>query len=166
MKIKWKTVKNKFPETRASLKGLDGRKVNVGALKGEHAWLSGIHEYGCKIKVTPKMRAWFAYQGYPLKKTTTVITIPERSFLRGGFDEHHESVLKKIDLLIPLLLEGRIGREDLFSAAGETLATKIKTYARNLDSPPNAKMTVERKGSSNPLVNTGDMIESISYEVE
>ena len=86
MGVKWKTVKNEFPKMEQSIKSLSGKKVNVGVLGGEHAWLAGIHEYGCKIPVTPKMRAWFAYQGFPLKKSTTVITIPERSFLRAGFD--------------------------------------------------------------------------------
>lgn len=49
MAIKFKTVVNRLPDVgkRASL--LNGRKVEVGALKGEHAWLAGIHEYGCTI---------------------------------------------------------------------------------------------------------------------
>ena len=166
MGVKWKTVKNEFPKMEQSIKSLSGKKVKVGVLGGEHAWLAGIHEYGCKIPVTPKMRAWFAYQGFPLKKSTTVITIPERSFLRAGFDEHHRDVLKKADMLIPLLLDGRVSQQDMFEMVGETLATKIKTYARSLNNPPNADMTVERKGKSNPLVDTGTMIESITYEVK
>ena len=43
------------------------------------------------------------------------------------------------------------------------LASKIKDYARDLDSPPNHPFTVEQKGSSNPLVDTGDMIGGISW---
>ncbi|MBD8945792.1 MAG: hypothetical protein EGR97_00490 [Clostridiales bacterium] len=165
MGVKWKTVKNEFPKMEQSIKSLSGKKVNVGC-DWANAWLAGIHEYGCKIPVTPKMRAWFAYQGFPLKKSTTVITIPERSFLRAGFDEHHRDVLKKADMLIPLLLDGRVSQQDMFEMVGETLATKIKTYARSLNNPLNADMTVERKGKSNPLVDTGTMIESITYEVK
>ena len=55
MGVKWKTVKNEFPKMEQSIKSLSGKKVNVGVLGGEHAWLAGIHEYGCKIPVTPKM---------------------------------------------------------------------------------------------------------------
>ena len=165
MRVKWKTVKNEFPAMERSIRGLNSKKINVGC-DWANAWLAGIHEYGCKIKVTPKMRAWFAYQGYPLKKTTTVITIPERSFLRAGFDEHHENVLKIVDRLVPLMLHGQMNKHDFLETIGESLATKIKTYARDLNSPPNAEMTKEQKGSSNPLVDTGTMIESITYEVK
>ena len=165
MGVKWKTIKDDFPKMEREISKLNGKKVNVGC-DWANAWLAGIHEYGCKIPVTEKMRAWFAYQGYPLKKSTTVIVIPERSFLRTGFDEHHKDVLKKAEMLIPLLLDGKISGDNVLEMVGETLATKIKTYARNLNRPPNAEMTKEQKGSNNPLVDTGTMIESITYEVE
>lgn len=167
MGAKWKTVKNDFPKMEQSIKDLNGKRLNVGALGGgENAWLAGIHEYGCKIPVTPKMRAWFAYQGFPLKKTTTVIVIPERSFLRAGFDKEHESVLKKCEAMLPDVLHGTMSVEKYCETAGLLLATRIKDYARNLDKPANSPMTVKMKGSSNPLVDTGSMIESITYEVE
>lgn len=50
MGMKYKTKKNKLPEVSASLERLNGQKIKVGALKGEHAWLAGIHEYGCTIR--------------------------------------------------------------------------------------------------------------------
>ena len=167
MGAKIKTVKDDFPKIEKSLEGLNGKKVNVGVLGGgENAWLAGIHEYGCKIPVTDKMRAWFKGQGMPLKSSTTVITIPERSFLRAGFDEHNEAVLKKTKQLVGLVAAGKMTAEELCETVGLQLATKIKTYARNLNSPPNSGFTVERKGSNNPLVDTGDMIGAIDYEVE
>ncbi len=166
MGVKWKTIKDGFPKMEREISNLNGKKVNVGVLEGEHMWLAGIHEYGCKIPVTDKMRAWFAYQGHPLNKSTTVIVIPERSFLRAGFDEHHKDVLKRAEMLIPQLLDGKINGDKMLEEIGESLATKIKAYARSLNSPPNAEMTKEQKGSSNPLNDTGNMINSIRYEVE
>lgn len=165
MPVSWKTVKNDFPKMQAAVRELHGHSVEVGCT-GENAWLAGIHEYGCHIQVTPKMRAWFARNGYPLKKTTTEIVIPERSFLRAGFDEHAETVLKEYDELTGDVLNGKIPASVLLEGLGQELATKIKTYARNLSEPPNSAMTVQRKGSSNPLVKTGGMIESINYEVK
>ncbi len=165
MPVSWKTVKNDFPKMQATVQELHGRSVEVGCT-GENAWLAGIHEYGCHIQVTPKMRAWFARNGYPLKKTTTEIVIPERSFLRAGFDEHAETVLKEYDELTGDVLNGKIPASVLLEGLGQELAAKIKTYARNLSEPPNSAMTVQRKGGSNPLVKTGGMIESINYEVK
>ncbi|WOC33051.1 MULTISPECIES: hypothetical protein [Caproicibacterium] len=165
MPVVWKTVKNDFPKMEAAVKNLNDRSVEVSS-KGENAWLAGIHEYGCHIKVTEKMRAWFARNGYPLKKTTTEIVIPERSFLRAGFDEYAEDVVDVYEDALGNTLGGTMPVELFLQGIGLELATKIKKYARDLSSPPDSRMTTERKGSSNPLVDTGSMIESISYEVK
>lgn len=165
MPCEWKTVKNDFPKMQTAVKQLHGRSVEVGST-GKNAWLAGIHEYGCHIKVTPKMRAWFARNGYPLKKATTEIVIPERSFLRAGFDENAEGVVEMYEDALGDALGGTMPVNLFLQGIGLELATKIKTYARNLSNPPDSRMTVERKGSSNPLVKTGGMIESINYEVK
>lgn len=80
MAVKWETKYDGLSEMGKSLKGLKGKSVEVGALQGGHAWLAGIHEYGCRIRVTPKMRAFLHHQGLHLKDSTTEIVIPERSF--------------------------------------------------------------------------------------
>lgn len=59
MAVKWKTVSNKIPEVDHRMTGLKGKNVQIGALNGSHAYLAGIHEYGCEIPVTEKMRKWF-----------------------------------------------------------------------------------------------------------
>lgn len=167
MGIKVKTTKDEFPRMEKSLRSLNGRKVKCGAIGGgEHAWLAGIHEYGCRIPVTPKMRAYLHSKGLHLKESTTEIVIPERSFLRAGFDEHHQKVANKVDRTLPDVLAGTMSEEQFLETIGILLSSKIKDYARDLRKPANHPFTVEQKGSSNPLVDTGSMIESITYEVE
>lgn len=166
MGVKWTTKKDSFPSVKRSLEGLDGKKVNVGCLKGEHRWLAAIHEYGCKINVTPKMRAYLHYQGIHLKADTTVIVIPERSFIRAGYDGSIDKVLKQADILLADVAKGTMSADELLQTVGILLASEIKEYATNLDSPPNSSMTTSRKGSSNPLWDTGQMIGGITYEVE
>ncbi len=46
MGIKYRTTIDKLPKVQATIKAMSGRKVQVGALQGEAAWLAGIHEYG------------------------------------------------------------------------------------------------------------------------
>lgn len=46
--------------------------------------LGAVHEFGAKINVTPKMRGFLHYLGVHLKKETTQIVIPVRSFLRAA----------------------------------------------------------------------------------
>ena len=79
MGIKFKTTTNRFPDMQAALSVIDGKTINVG-VKGEQAWLASIHEYGCKIPITPKMRAWLHRNGLHVKKSTEEIVIPERAF--------------------------------------------------------------------------------------
>lgn len=167
MGVKWKTTKNDFPKMQAALQRLDGRKVSVGVLGGgEQSWLASIHEYGCKIEVTDKMRKYLAATGLHLKATTTHITIPERAFLRNGYDENKDEVIKKAEALLGDVLGGTMSETQLFELVGMLLKSKIQDYARDLDSPPLHPYTIEKKGSSNPLVSTGDMIGAIDYKVE
>lgn len=166
MKVKRKVVKDNLYSMKKAIQAIDGKKVNVGVLQGEHQWLAGIHEYGCRITVTEKMRNFLASQGLHLKKTTTHIVIPEHSFLRAGFDECQKSVTKKIEAVLPLVLCGKMPEEQFFDLVGTLLKSRIQEYARKLNQPPNHPFTIERKGSSNPLVDTKDMINSICYEVE
>lgn len=165
MAVKWKTRKNKFPEMERAAAELNGRRVNAGVY-GEQAWLAGIHEYGCKIEVTDKMRAYLHGQGLHLKASTQYITIPERAFLRNGYDLNRDGVLDNAESALPAVLGGSMDTEKFLEMIGLILSSDIKDYATALDHPPDHPFTVDRKGSSNPLVDTGDMIGSITYEVQ
>lgn len=45
MGYKMKTKIDLTDKMMKSAKSLEGAKVNVGVLAGEHAWLASIHEY-------------------------------------------------------------------------------------------------------------------------
>ena len=165
MSVKFKTVKNKFPEMQLRLQALNGKKIEVGCIQGGHTWLAAIHEYGCNIPVTPKMRAFLHYKGIHLNKNTTVIRIPERSFLRTGHDQSIKDVMDQVGLLLDQVIGGKMSEDQLLEATGLLLSTKIKEFATELSSPPNSSFTVSEKGSSNPLVDTGAMIGGITFRV-
>ena len=166
MGVKVKTTKNDFPLMEKSTAALNGKTINVGHLDGgEQAWLAGIHEYGCNITVTPKMRNWLAANGLHLKKSTTEIIIPERSFLRAGFDEHHETVLRTAEAALGNVLKsGKV--DDYLEVVGQLLRDKIVDYGIELSEPPKHPFTLQRNPSkTNPLVQTGDMLEALTFEV-
>ena len=144
---------------------IDGTAVEVGVFNGENKWLAAIHEYGLDIEVTPKMRAYLRSQGLNLRRSTTHIHIPERSFLRTGYDENIDDVLKKGRALLADVLGGKMSVEACHKAVGLELASKISDYAIELSSPANHPFTQDQKGSSNPLVDTGDMIGGITWRV-
>ena len=163
VKIKYSSKNDDFPSMIKRLEAIDGTGVEVGVLKGEHAWLAGIHEYGCDIPVTEKMRVFLHRQGLHLKESTTHIHIPERSFLRTGFDENRDDVKEKAVKMVADVAAGRMSESALYSGVGIELSSKIKDYAIGLNSPGNHPFTTDRKGSSNPLVDSGDMISGITW---
>ena len=162
MGVKHKTIKNDFPSMVKRIEALDGEGVEVGVFKGEHAWLASIHEYGCNIPVTPKMRKFLAAKGLHLKKSTSHIKIPERSFLRTGYDTNRDAVIRKAGLLIADVVAGNMSADGCLKGVGLELSSKIKDYATDLSSPGNHPFTMSEKGSSNPLVDTGNMIGGIT----
>lgn len=167
MGVRWRTTTNDFPRVQASVRQINGKKVSVGVLGGgENTWLASIHEYGCTIPVTDKMRKYLAANGLHLKKTTTQIVIPERAFLRNGFDENKDEVLRSSENALGAVMSGAMTGDQFLELVGLMLKGKIQNYARDLSSPPNHPFTVSRKGSSNPLISSGDMIGSITYRVE
>ncbi len=60
----------------------NAKSVFVGVKKGKEVNIAAVHEFGCTIPVTPKMRAYLHHQGIHLKTTTQYINIPARPYIR------------------------------------------------------------------------------------
>ncbi|MED1711717.1 hypothetical protein P4V34_28625 [Bacillus thuringiensis] len=168
MKVTIKDTNN-IPAIKKQLKQLEKSSLNVGVFgdfADEIVTIARVHEYGCDISVTPKMRKWFAANGYPLKASTTVIHIPERSFIRSGHDENIDKIVGKIEGFIPDLFENEVNIDIFMNQIGKEFANLIQKKLRAITNPPNSAMTIERKGSSNPLIDSGRLVQSIEHRVE
>lgn len=94
------------------------------------------------------------------------VTIPERSFLRAGFDRHIGEINAMVDSQVDSILHNKINPDTYLDMLGLHFAGLIQHFAiYEVKSPPNAPLTVANKGSSNPLVDTGRMIGAIRHEV-
>ena len=161
------TTRDYIPKIRESFKELGSKAIEVGVFGGEQAWLAHIHEYGCIIQVTPKMRAYLKATGLALKPSTTTITIPERAFLRNGYDKGKDEALSAYMDFISALITGNIDADTILEALGTNLEGKIKEYATNQVEPHLHPYTIEHRqhGGSNPLNDTGSMIGAISHRI-
>ncbi|RUL56467.1 hypothetical protein [Lysinibacillus antri] len=165
---------NRIPEILSELSKVRRKKAKVGYPNDKPyndeislAGLAAVHEYGARIQVTDKMRGYLASQGLHLKKETTHIIIPERSFLRTGADLHEKDVQRKADELIDEVIAGNLSVELFFEMLALELRGKIQEHAIDLDHPVNHPFTVERKkGSNNPLVDSGGLIGSMEVDIE
>ena len=91
------------------------------------------------------------------------VTAPPRPFIRAGIDKNleeyeHNMANQANDMIVN-------GQDLNIEEVGKKASLDVKRYASQLKEPKNAESTIKRKGFDNPLVDTGTMIESISYEL-
>lgn len=117
---------------------------------------------GSKFLAVPKGKDSFEIMFILMTK----VVIPERAFLRKGYDNHVDKVVNGKMNQLKQTIGGNISVETYLAKLGEQLASKIKMDAMDFKDPSNNWTTTETKKSSNPLIDTGDMIRSITYKVE
>lgn len=145
---------------------LDGKRIRVAPQGERNEFLAAIHEYGVQIRVTDKMRGYLASKGLYLKKSTSFINIPERSFMRAGWDQNEMTIVDTIVDMAKALATGNTTADDLLNQVGGETAELIKDFAKDLDSPKNNPFTIKNKGFDDPLIESGKMVGSIDYEIE
>lgn len=130
---------------------------------GDILMIANVQEFGCKIKVTDKMRNYLHARGIHLKVDTKEINIPERSFVRGAFDNEKGNMIDKGDKLLEKVINLELPVSVFFDTLGEYVVGLVQEYMTDLKSPPNHPATVAGKGSSNPLINTGRLRGSVTF---
>jgi hypothetical protein len=63
------------------------------------------------------------------------------------------------------ILEDKLEAKQAMGLMGVLVTSAIQEQIANGVPPPNAEETIDRKGSSTPLINHGQLRQSIAYEV-
>jgi len=93
-------------------------------------------------------------------------TIPERSFIRSTVDQNFNNYLERSRKLQSKVILQELSVKEALSVLGESIQSDIiKTINAGVD-PENDPKTIERKGSSTPLIDTGQLKQSIRYKVD
>lgn len=153
----WEDIKARMD----ALRGV-GAVVSVGvqgaeaAANHQHthltvAQIATIHEFGKEIH-QPKMRR--------------TIVIPERSFLRKTVDLYREAIARRQVLLTQGYVLGKLELKSSLELLGQYVVGLVKQRIANGIAPPNRPYTIAKKGSSKPLIDTGQLRNSITYKVE
>lgn len=125
----------KYKEAPSVVVGIRG---DAGMVEGEDitmAQLGAIHEFG-----TP--------------------AIPERPFLVPGVELAEPNITKAVIKYLPI-----DGIEKTLGKVGQIAQASVQNYMVDLRTPPNAPSTIAKKKSSNPLIDTGALVGSITYAV-
>jgi len=93
-------------------------------------------------------------------------TIPSRPFLRSTVDENRSKYGEVIAKGLRAAIDGRQRFKVSLDRLGLMVVSDVQKKITDNDFPRNAPSTIERKGSSKPLIDTGRLRQSIDYEIE
>jgi len=94
--------------------------------------------------------------------------IPERSFMRSAMHLGKDRINERLRKDIAALITGRGTKKMVLSRVGLLATNLIQARIRSSKSwaKPLAPITIARKGSTVPLIDTGRMLASITYRLE
>lgn len=107
---------------------------------------------------------------YPNGKDVTTVArnndqgtknIPERPFM---IPAGNKAANKTVNITVHSIAGG-MDEQQALSKAGELFVGFIQKEITNLKEPPNSPYTIEKKGSSNPLIDSGDMRKSVKWKL-
>ena len=168
MTVKVKDV-NRTKNLVNELNKIMNRRIKIGIFSesgSDVLIIASVNEFGVSIKVTEKMRRYLHANGLHLRNSTNNIKIPERAFIRRGYDRRKANILKFAESRIIDVYNFRISGEQYLNGLGEYVTGQIRDFLTRMRTPPNHPYTIEKKGSSNPLINTGRLRESITFKIE
>lgn len=87
--------------------------------------------------------------------------IPPRPWLIPGVQSGKQDIVDTIAHGIT----NDLPLEQVLEQVGAFAAGAVQQYMTDLQQPPNSAYTIAQKGSSNPLIDTGSLLQSITYKV-
>ena len=91
---------------------------------------------------------------------------PERSFMRSTVDRNRRLYNQQIERGLARIHDGQATTVQVLNELGLKVQGDFKQAITDLREPPNAPSTIEAKGSSNPLIDTGAMRNAVTFEVD
>lgn len=92
--------------------------------------------------------------------------IPERSFLRSTFDKGSKVYKDTSKEAAAFVVRTGASLDKALAILGLKVSSDVKEAIRSRIDPPNAPSTIAKKGSSTPLIDTGQLLNSIDFEVK
>ena len=92
-------------------------------------------------------------------------TIPARPFIMQTWDKRRAEIYKFTQAIATRVIEGKAAAKESANQLGAKVKSMIQQTIRDGEFVPNAPSTIKKKGSSNPLIDTGTMRQSVTYVV-
>lgn len=92
--------------------------------------------------------------------------VPERPFFRNAMKENKSAYKSLMRFEAKKIMQGQSDMRRALERLGLVAQGHIQQSIVGMRSPANSPVTVAAKGSSNPLIDTGEMRQSVTYVVE
>ena len=92
--------------------------------------------------------------------------IPERPFFRSAMADNRPAYRSLMRSEAKKIMRAETDMRRTLSRLGLVAQGHVQQSIVELDIPPNSPATIKAKGSSNPLVDTGEMRQSVTFQVE
>ena len=89
--------------------------------------------------------------------------IPERSFMRSAFDMKRFALIELINRLTNGIKQRKVDAKRAANILGQTHEGDIKNRIDEITSPALSPVTIAKKGSTKPLIDTGQMKQSVRF---
>jgi hypothetical protein len=142
-----KDIDRGWKKIRAQLLKAGGAFTKVGVQEGER------RDDGTDLVTVAAVNEF----GAPKKK------IPERSFIRSTTDEQRPKVERIKQRILEKLVARTSNIRIELGKLGAWMKAQIQNKIVRLKMPPNAPSTIAKKGSENPLVDKGQLHQSIRH---
>lgn len=146
-----KVIDKGYGNYKKAFQDLNSKKVVVGVFK----------ESGEEVRI----RAIVNEFGTTKAGKNRNIVIPERSFIRSTFNKNYKKISKKFSKIPKLIRSGRFDVMRELKLIGLYQKNQVKKTIINFKDPANALSTIKNKGFDNPLIETGQLLKSISFKI-
>lgn len=90
---------------------------------------------------------------------------PSRPFMRQSVDKNADKINRFLKAQLQRIKSGQATAEDVMKAIGVFQKGLVQETIKNGEFTPNAPATISKKGSSKPLIDTGQMRQSVNFVV-
>lgn len=91
--------------------------------------------------------------------------LPSRPFLTIALEKHRDEIAQTQARIAAQLVKGRLTYEQALGLLGAEIVAQIKKTITEHVPPENAQSTIDRKGSSTPLINHGQLLGAVTFEI-
>lgn len=91
--------------------------------------------------------------------------IPQRSFIRATVDLKAAEIATNQEKLAAQVMEGKVTPEAALERLGASVQGMVQARVAEGINPPLKPATIARKGSSKPLIDSGQLRSSITYQI-